>query len=215
MPESKSAFYLEPGSKLSQGDLARNIPWGLIPAPLAVCRPNDKTKDEGGSFYAPHDRIRKGGEAFSNGRDETIHASGRLGMALVLWEDCEIDKFEKKKQPPEKWFVAVAPVLPSSRFPPDIWEGVRAGERTQFFHLPALAAKGFDESYADLRYIWSVKQTLLVDRAATLGDIARRALYDHLFWFLTNRRLRDKVLCTHCLTTLPASDLFEVSQGEG
>jgi hypothetical protein len=205
----ESTFYLEPGSRLSQGDLIRDIPWGLIPGPVAICRPRDKSKSEGGAFYAPHERIRQGGTAFAGGRDEVIHASGYLGMGLVLWEDCEIDKFEKKQQPPEKWFVAIAPVLPSSNFPPEIWEGIKAGERTQFFHLAALDSKGLSESYADLRYIWSVKQSILKNRVVTLSDTVRRALYDHLFWFLTSRRLRDTVLCTHCFEPLAARELFE------
>lgn len=153
MPEPESAFYREPGAKLSQGDLVRNTPWGLVPDSLSVCRPKDATKAEGGAFYSPHARIKQGGGAFSSGRQETIHASGYLGTALVLWEDCEIDKFENKGQPPDKWFVAIAPIHAATKFQPNVFEGVRAGERAQYFHLPALAAKGLEESYVDLRMV--------------------------------------------------------------
>lgn len=59
-----------------------------------------------------------------------------------------------------------------------------------------------------------MRQSLLTDRVATLSDTARQSLHDHLFWFFTSKRLRDEVLCTHCLTTIPASELFEITEAE-
>lgn len=53
-------------------------------------------------------------------------------------------------------------------------------------------------SYVDLRHIWPVRQSLLKARLATLSDLARLALFDHLFSFLTRKRLRDSILCPSC-----------------
>lgn len=204
------AVYLGTGDRLSQGDLVRLVPWGLIDSPLTVCRPNDAAKTDGKAFYAPHDLITQGGAAFTGGRVETVHAQAKTGIGLVLWHDCEIDKFEEKKQPPEKWFAAVAPVIPTSGLPLATLLQVKEYKRRQFFPLPAMPSVDLPESYADLRYIWSIKQSLLNDRIAALSELTRAALHDHLFDFLTHRRLREALLCPSCHATLRSNDFFDL-----
>jgi hypothetical protein len=210
LTESAPDFYAAPGPKLSQGDFVDDVPWGLVPDPLLVCRPKDESQQSGGAFYAPYQEVARGGPAFAKERAEIVHARAKLGAGIVLWHDCEIDKFEEKGQPPEKWFAAVAPVILPSVFPKEIWEGITAGERLQFFPLQPLASAGWPTgACVDLRHIWPVRQSLLTKRIAALLAPGRQALFDHLFSFLTHRRLRDAVLCPNCHETISASDLFE------
>ncbi len=214
MADAKAAYYVEPGAKLSQGDLVKDVPWGLLPDPTTVCRPNNKDAEHGKAYYTPRHLTKQGGVAFGGGT-ELIHAQARLGMAMVLWHDCEIDKFEEKEKPKEDWFAAVAPVLPLSLIQQaDQRERVVAGDRIQLFPLPPLEPVNLPDSFVDLRHIWSVKQTLLTDRVASLGDVGRNALYEHLFTFLTRNRIRETVLCPACLATIKSADVFEAVAGE-
>jgi len=208
-------FYVEAGSKLSQGDIVADVPWGIVPDPISVCRPNDPKNSEGKAFYAPHHQTRRGGDAFHNGRVELVHARAKLGRVMVLWHDCEIDKFEEKGMSADKWFAGVAPIIPPDHFPSEVWDKIATGDRLQFFPLPPIASVGLPAgSCVDLRYVWPVRQSLLSKRLASLGTPARLALYDHLFSFLTHRRLRDKVLCPSCHDVIGAEDLFEATADE-
>jgi len=113
-----------------------------------------------------------------------VHVKAQPGLALVLWQDCQIDKFKNQKKDPSKWFTAVAPIRPITEIQ-DGLEAVREGKRRAFFHLPAWDELGIPEGFVDLRYVWPVSQSILSSRVATLSTTARLALYDRLFAFLT------------------------------
>jgi hypothetical protein len=106
-----ASFFAPPGAKLSQGDIVHDVPWGVLDAPVIVCRPRVPLNTKGIADYAqPHECARQ--PAFTRG-PELVHArAGRPGPAVVLWEDCEIDKFEELGEPFAKWFVAVCPIFP-------------------------------------------------------------------------------------------------------
>jgi hypothetical protein len=213
---SPADFYLQAGAKLSQGDIVRDVPWGRIPDPVLVCRPNDQKAKTGKARYGPKDEIKDGGVAFANARVEQIHARAKQGLGVVLWHDCEIDKFEEQGRSEDQWYAAIAPVVQGEGIPPEIWRGIEAGERLQVFFLPQAQHAGIaSPSYVDLRLIWSVNQSLLGNRVATLSGTAQRSLYDHLFSFLTHRRLRDAVICPSCLETISSTDLFDATAEEG
>lgn len=78
-------WYATLGPDLSQGDIIRRIPWGLIDDPLTVCQPNN-TDATGKSKYYPIDSVPKWrGLQF-------LHAKFDLNLGIVLWPDCQIDK---------------------------------------------------------------------------------------------------------------------------
>ena len=193
-------FYAPLAEKLSQGDILRNVPWGLIDAPLTLCRPADRKLDAGKASYGPaKGRV----DAFKG--QEFIHAVARRSLAMVMWHDCQIDKFENQGKPAEKWFTSVAPVLPC---PATEWENVFAGRRRAFFPVPRFDEGGITEnSYVDLRHMWPLKQSLLGERVITLSERAREALYAQLFSFLTQRALRESVNCPSCGSALAVRDL--------
>jgi hypothetical protein len=195
-------FFGALGDRLSQGDIVANVPWGVIDAPFSVCRPDDKSKTEGKARYAPAAGLNPPFKGI-----ELVLAKAQLGLGMVLWHDCQLDKFENQNKPPDKWFAAIAPVIPLQQSDAAAAQAVREGRRRAFFFLPAYPAIGLaKDSYVDLRYIWPMKQSLLVDRKGTLTQTARSDLYSHLFSFLTQRQLGSDVTCAHCGKPTPTAE---------
>ena len=195
-------FFGPLGDRLSQGDIVAGIPWGLIDAPVTVCRPDDRSKPDGKARYAPAVDLKPPFKGI-----ELVFAKAQLGLGMVIWHDCQLDKFEHQQRPPEKWFAAVAPVLPLQLSDSVAAQAVRDGRKRAFFFLPAYSAIGIaQESYVDLRHIWPMKQVLLGDRKGTLGSTARSEFYSHLFSFLTQRQLGPDVTCIHCGKLTPAAE---------
>jgi hypothetical protein len=195
-------FFGPLGEKLSQGDIVSSIPWGLIDAPLTVCRPSDRSKPEGKATYAPVGTVKPPFKDI-----ETVFAKAQLGLGMVLWHDCQIDKFENQQKPPEKWFAAVAPLVPLQEHDQDASTAVREGRRRAFFFVPEYPAIGIPKPmYVDLRHIWPLKQSLLGNRIGTLSMQARGNLYAHLFSFLTQRSLGNEVKCVKCGEMTPVID---------
>lgn len=195
-------FFGPLGDRLSQGDIVAGIPWGLIDAPVTVCRPDDRSKPEGKARYAPATDLKPPFKGI-----ELVLAKAQLGLGMVLWHDCQIDKFENQQKPPDKWFAAVAPVIALQQTDALAAQAVKEGRRRAFFYLPAFPAIGLaQESYVDLRHIWPMKQSLLSDRKGTLAPTARTDLYSHLFSFLTQRQLGPDVTCTHCGKLTPTAE---------
>jgi hypothetical protein len=100
-------FYASLAGRLSQSDLVRGVPWGLIDAPVTTCQPDAPDRQDGKARY----RL-VGPEGFKGAR--IVHAKAQVGEVMVLWHDCQIDKFENQGKPREKWFAAIAPVRPLS-----------------------------------------------------------------------------------------------------
>jgi hypothetical protein len=192
-------FYAPLGAELSQGDIVAAIPWGLIDDPLTVCRAEDRSKPEGKARYAPVAALRPPPKGV-----EIIHARAQIGMGMVLWHDCQIDKFKNQGKPETKWFASIAPVVPLQDSDPDAAAAVREGRRRAFFFLPAFAAIGIEkDSYVDLRHIWPLRRSLLSDRRGALSLEARNDLYAHLFTFLTQTVYPHEVRCIHCARQTP------------
>ena len=106
----------------------------------------------------------------------------------AVWHGCEIDDFLHRNQPQKAW-VGVAPIFRmADRIPQEpAREAVRSRQRSAFFPLAPLEVGSFrlGEAYVDFRLIWSVKQSILTNRLATLSETVRHSLYAHLFFFLT------------------------------
>ena len=201
-------FYATLEPKLSQGDIFTDAPWGLIDAPVTVCQPVDRSKPQGKASYAPVE-----GKGFKG--IQAVHAAARLGNVMVLWHDCQIDKFENQGRAPEKWFTAVAPVLPIPTGTGG--QAIADGLRRAFFPLPAYPAIGLDQpSYVDLRHVWPIKQSVLTldHRVGTLSGPARQALYSHLFTFLTQRRMSTNLRCSSCGAGFAPEEAFPTLGGD-
>jgi hypothetical protein len=203
------AFYAPLGPRLSQGDIVRGVPWGLIDSPVLICH----SRGAGGrSQTTPMSELPS---AFRKKPTEDIHARAQMNLSMVLWHDCELDKFMEQGRSEEKWFGAIAPVVAlTDTFPEEhLRKAVREGQRRPYFPLPANEGLEIPESYVDLRHIWSVKQSILADRMISLNEPSRAALYGHLFTFLTHLAPRDDAICPHCSKRLAFADLL-VSVGE-
>jgi hypothetical protein len=185
---------------LSQGDIVRGVPWGLIDSPLSVCREEKAKQKEKEGVQGRAARFGTAGEfgaGFFKG-PETIHARGDRDLAMVLWHDCEIDKFKNQGRDPQKAYAAIAPIKPFHLLPEAQHDAVRRGERLLYFHVPAFDDEGIPESFVDVRHVWSVKQSLLADRVVGVSDHVKRGMLEHLFTFLTHTRLAATVHCPHC-----------------
>jgi len=202
------AFYAaELHEKLSQGDIVRDVPWGLVESPLTICRPKQVGHSAGPSTYGPPDSF-KNPAAFKD--FESLHLRAKRGKAIVLWHDCQIDKFEEQGKPRSKWFTVIAPVFPLSDFDAKGQEHVRAGRRRAFFYLPESASELMpQEGYVDLRYTIPIRHGLLESaRAGTLSAEARLAMYAQFFSFLTRTSIKSgNIVCPHCAQPIPVSQL--------
>jgi hypothetical protein len=197
------AFYAPLQDSLSQGDLVHGVPWGLIPDPLEIC------KKQGGPHQAKTHVVEDLPAAFRKG-PESILAQADRGLAIVLWPDCQLDKFKNQGRPEDKWFAGIAPVVPmEARLSEEVREQVRGGIRRMYSFVPANPPLGIPESYIDFRHIWSVKQTLLRDRVGALSDSAREALMERLFAFFTYRHLKSSLSCPSCGAGFSPATFFE------
>lgn len=193
-----SGVFAPIGKDLSQGDIVTDIPWGLIGDPVIICRPSDRTSVAGKAKYNSLSGTHSP-RAFSK-PPEFVHATAYSGTVVVLWHDCQIDKFKNQGKQKKKWFTAVAPIMSASQLNARDAEAIATGQRKAFFPLPAspeLKVEG-PSCYIDLRHIWPVKQTLLVDRTVTLSEKTKLALIYHLFEFLTDREIPTEMECPHC-----------------
>jgi hypothetical protein len=200
------------GPELDQGDFLLNIPWGVVEAPLTVCRPEKTGRTEGRSVYGLEKNVTN---AFRNDRREIIHATSGLTRAVVLWHGCQIDKFKKSKDP-SKAFAAIAPVFVlEDRVPrAEDRQSIINGMHRSYFPLPPFSIDDVTvpETFVDLRHIWPVRQSLLLaesQRFASMGKQLRMALCEHLFTFFTRRKFLDSAPCPHCGGTIALSNLLE------
>jgi hypothetical protein len=123
-------WYTTPTEEISQGDIVRLIPWGLIEAPITVCQPVNTDKS-GRANYFEH------GDGRPKRSREFLHASFNTGFGIIVWPDCQIDKAKNQKKPEQRWLVAVAPVIPISKLDLSLHTKVQSFDRAQWFPLPA------------------------------------------------------------------------------
>jgi hypothetical protein len=203
MVSESSKWYATPIEALSQGDIVRFSPYGVVEAPLIICQPQDNGK----ARYYEHGKNRP------KCSKEFAHASFNASCGIVVWPDCQIDKGKNQNKPQKKWFSAIAPVIPISALDPSLHEKIQSLNRAQYFPLPAFEG-ALPESYVDLRYIWPVRYSLLSDRITTLSQTARKAFLFHRFWFDTSVQLEDEIKCPHCQTALNPASLFHYKEPE-
>lgn len=218
MGSDTQSFYESPGERLSQGDVILSIPWGLVEAPLRICRPHqgDQTPEAAKAPFGPPEKFSDAFKRPKSNNKEIVFAYGERGKGLVLWHGCQIDKFEELKKKPESWFAGVVPILEiSNRLQPQDREAVESGTHRSFFYLPGNdeASGNFPDSFVDLRHIWPIKQSLLTERVLTLREHVRLSLYNQLFTFLTRLRLNHAAPCPHCSNEVPL-DAFVQDVGE-
>ena len=193
-------FYVPLRPRLSQGDIISDIPLSIVESPVTICRPLDATKSSGKAEFKP---MSEWGEPTIRKNGEFVHLkASRLVSAVVIWHDCQIDKFENQGKKPGKWFAAVAPIVPFTvaNMSEDSRDVVRQGKRRAFFHLEAWADAGVsEEGFIDFRHLLPIRQTWLIPRRkGSLSDVVRDSLQAHLFSFLTQRDLPHGVVCSNC-----------------
>jgi hypothetical protein len=197
--EALLEWYTSVSSEVSLGDIVRLVPYGLIDAPMTICKPANSELN-GKAKYYEFAKSPKGGIEF-------LHARFTLSVGIVVWPDCQIDKAKNQKKPRDKWFAAIAPVIPTTKLESKLYENVRTFNRAQYFPLPP---KGdlIPESYVDLRYVWPMRYSLLEDRILTLTQQAKNAFILHRFWFDTEVRFSAQVECPHCHNSVDAASFF-------
>jgi hypothetical protein len=181
------------------------VPWGLIDAPVTLCRPRVSGNLSGLADYGTAaETVRPAAWSRS---PEVLHARAWSGLVMVLWHDCQIDKWLNRDdgRNDSRAFAAIAPVNPLANQSPDIQDAIREGRHFSYFPVQAVDNGPIQmvESYVDLRHVWSVRQSVLTDRILSLTERARFSLYEHLFTFLTRLRLDVDATCPECGTHVP------------
>ena len=204
-------FYRDPPELLSQGDIVRNVPWGLIEAPTSLCRPADRRAPNGKARYSSLDPWAISNAPAPWSQDpEFIHAVGWQGLGMIVWHDCQIEKSDNQERDrPQKAFAGIAPVMTlsvlqtsSAEKTGEIHDSVRTGSNYTYFFLPSVTVGEFTmpESFVNLRHIWPVRQSSLYDRLASLHPDVIPNLYEHMFVFFTRFRLDHHPTCPSCGT---------------
>ncbi len=193
---SRPRFYEKVDLELSQGDIVASLPYGLIDDPLCVCRQSPLWVGPAADAERPPAFVREDSV-------ENVLARSKSALSIVLWHGCEIDKFLNKGAMSPKAFAAIAPVLPLDRIGNELAQDqLRQGKRRAYFYLEPFDhdGQGEREYYVDLRYLWSVKQSLLLSsRVGRLSGPAVMALYAHMFFFFTGANLSSSSLkCRNC-----------------
>jgi hypothetical protein len=218
--EEEGRVFVPLRDDLSQGDVVADVPWGMITDPLIVCLPESgawENKPRRKAFYSPLELTSDPPTALSP--PFRLAVAVRRGPAMVMWEDCQIEQIKNRqmekrkinsdeKVDPSKWFAAVAPLISEVGWPPDVQAGIARFEYHRYYPVPArpdIAAMAEGPFHVDLRYIWPVKQSLLVHRLASLSEVAREGLRRQLFLFLSQRRIIDPVICPSCGTRVPTT----------
>jgi hypothetical protein len=200
----KSALYTPTvRAELSQGDIVADIPWGMLEDPPIACYPRGGAwnTSKGKAEYSRPELADQPGNAAAFIKQYRLVIPVQRGPVMVVWQDCEIDKFKnRKKLPPEKWFAGVAPILSGKGFSPELQKWTWDFDVFPFFPLSANAAAGLTDPfhYVDLRQVWPVRQSLLKKRVASLSDVARGALHDQLFTFFSRLRVVRNLACPKC-----------------
>jgi hypothetical protein len=205
--EALDEWYTDVSPDLSQGDIVRFVPQGLIDAPMTICQPADNSAQVGKARYSVIDK------SYSQRKGVFLHARFSMGLGIVVWPDCQIDKGKNQKRPEREWFAALAPVFPITKLDPSLHDNVRTFGRAQYFPLPA-KADDLPESYVDLRYIWPVRYSLLADRITALTQEARQAFALHRFWFDTGAQINENINCPHCQKLIKSSSLLRFKEPE-
>jgi hypothetical protein len=117
--EALDQWYADLGSDLSQGDIVRFVPHGLIDAPMIVCCPADNTTQTGKARYSVIDK------SYSHRNGTYLHVRFSMGLGIVVWPDCQIDKGKNQKRPEREWFAAIAPVFPITQLDSSLHDKVR------------------------------------------------------------------------------------------
>jgi hypothetical protein len=198
-------WYSVLGADLSQGDIVRDVPFGLIDAPITICQPNN-TAEQGKANYYPLTSIPRRRSV------EFLHAKFNLGLGIVVWPDCQIDKPKNQGRPEKEWIAAIAPVIPLSKLASELHSRVKAFKRAQWFPLPAKAPEIIEDCYVDLRHVWPIRHALAQDRVIALSEPARQAFSLHRFWFDTEAKMRPEVECPHCHQQIDTSVLFQYQE---
>jgi hypothetical protein len=199
-------WYSHLGDLPSQGDIVDVIPQGIIDEPLTICQPHN-TDPQGKARYYPYASLPQRRSV------EFIHAKGSVGLGMVVWPDCQIDKMKNQGRPQNEWIVGIAPIHPMTRLEAKVRERVADLGRAQYFPLPPNPPAIGEISYVDLRFIWTVRFSLLDRRRVALSEAARQALAFHLFWFQTEVRVSEAVVCPHCARQIDSSAFFEFKDG--
>ena len=192
-----ATFYIDPSDVINQGDIVDHLPWGLIEAPTMLCRPNNRTKTSGKAFFGSVSELKQPAPWAHD--PEFVHGICWDGPAMVLWHGCQLDKWKNRdkergdeRNRQERAFAGIAPVLPLAAYEPATGQaGIASRKHYSFFPLPSfkVGTRQIPESYVDFRHIWSVRQSMLTDRLASISDEARFSLYEHLFTFFTRFKL--------------------------
>jgi len=204
MSDSDDWYTTSLRSELSQGDIVRAVPTGLIDDPITICVP-DNAEPSGRARYALASQLTER----SANKPKFVHARFGLGLGMVLWPDCQIDKQKNRERPEREWIAAVYPVRPLSDVPEEHRAEVATLERAQWFPLPPHGAELTEHSFVDFRRGWPIRQTLLSGRVLSLSDEALAALRLHLFWFITELSFREPLVCPHCRSGLAVADIFQ------
>jgi hypothetical protein len=190
-------FYVDYSPVLNQGDIVDHVPWGLIEAPTTLCRPSNRSKTSGKAFYGSVAELKNPAPWTCD--PELVHGISWDGLAMVLWHGCQLDKWKNRdeemdddKNRQERAFAGIAPVLRLADYEPAKGRAdIASRKHYAFFPLPPfkLGTRQIPESYVDFRHIWSVRQSILTNRLASISQQARLSLYEHLFTFFTRFRL--------------------------
>lgn len=174
-------LYEAAGDQVSQGDILQLAPDAHLAHPLTRLRPIADGKFESDREPFPD---------FNEKRGETVAATCKRRLSLLLTPDCEIDKANRK------W--VICPIRPIGELFGNFQDSIRKNRVVSALFLPA--HKGlFPDGYADFNYITTLEPEFVqtAKRPASLSDVGRIALYKQYIRWFTRWTLKD-IPCPNC-----------------
>lgn len=159
-------------ARLSQGDILRAIPLGLVSHPASFLTKRSAAGHGEGWFPSAPPEPKPDGNAH-------FLAKGGWNPVLIISHSCEIDKDRKKSR------VLVCPVRDTAALPADAKSAIFEQRRRSAMPLPNVP--NFGDAYADLRFIQVLDGSALDpgNRIAQMSEGAVERLHKQLILYFT------------------------------
>jgi hypothetical protein len=193
-------FYQLPLSRLTQGDILRDVPSLFVPDPeITFLRKRAGPRGPVGDLYVLGDQEIKPQQAFNPDGDFAV-ASVQSANAILLTHSCELDNSPRAQ-------IAFALIRSMAPLQEDAKSTIRSGGNRRLLYLPPNDDPELIESYVDLSRVTTIRRDAVPEqrRLLSLTEASLTALYFGLMRYFTRHIADEEAIAqlAHDALTLP------------